>query len=367
MRRVMLTVVLLSAAAGATTLGQSSARGRWFGTIVPNQDLSDPHRAVVDVVTVKPPALTLPAGDKPDPDLAGAAIHNDLERIVGFSLENQKSGDQAWGRITGFSGAANALQWATTKFREAGLKNVELQEYEGASPGMWQPDRWEARVLPDPSFGEGLESVVLGSAMPTSGSQISGGTLTAPLVDTGAIDTPLPQTLNVTGKVAVQYVSAASAYAARSNVSTRARDLGKRGAVAVINAFNQTGNIYVRDFGNCGVPCFNVGGRAADELQHQQSITVSDRARTSREGSLRIQHRQHVRIQCARRSWRIRTTRRRAGSGDSLGADVSHQRGHARYDLPRRARAGGTVLRVLRQRSGQNTALGAQPMNRELA
>jgi hypothetical protein len=210
---------------------------------------------------VKPPALTLPADDKPDPDLAGAAIHNDLERIVGFSLENQKSGDQAWGRITGFSGAANALQWATTKFREAGLKNVELQEYEGASPGMWQPDRWEARVLPDPSFGEGLESVVLGSAMPTSGSQISGGTLTAPLVDTGAIDTPLPQTLNVTGKVAVQYVSAASAYAARSNVSTRARDLGKRGAVAVINAFNQTGNMYVRDFGNCGVPCFNVGGQ----------------------------------------------------------------------------------------------------------
>jgi len=261
MRRVMLTVVLLSAAAGATALAQSSARGRWFGTIVPNQDLSDPHRAVVDVVTVKPPALTLPAGDKPDPDLAGAAIHNDLERIVGFSLENQKSGDQAWGRITGFSGAANALQWATTKFREAGLKNVELQEYEGASPGMWQPDRWEARVLPDPSFGEGLESVVLGSAMPTSGSQISGGTLTAPLVDTGAIDTPVPQTLNVTGKVAVQYVSAVSAYAARSNVSTRARDLGKRGAVAVINAFNQTGNMYVRDFGNCGVPCFNVGGQ----------------------------------------------------------------------------------------------------------
>ena len=84
---------------------------------MPRQDLSDPHRAVVDVVSVKPPALTLPAGDKPDPDLAGAAIHNDLERIVGFSLENQKSGDQAWGRITGFSGAATALQWATTKFR----------------------------------------------------------------------------------------------------------------------------------------------------------------------------------------------------------------------------------------------------------
>jgi hypothetical protein len=237
MRPLLIAVVLLSAAAGATAVAQSSVRGRWFGTIVPHQDLSDPHRAVVDVATVKPPTLTLPAGDKPDPDLAGASIHKDLERIVGFSLENQKSGDQA------------------------GLKNVELQEYEGASPGMWQAARWEARVLPDPSFGEGLESVALGSAMPTSGAQISGGTLTATLVDTGMIDKPVSQTLNVTGKVAVQYVSAASAYAARSNVSTRARDLGQRGAVAVINAFNQTGNMYVRDFGNCGVPCFNVGGR----------------------------------------------------------------------------------------------------------
>ena len=261
MRAVIIAVLLLSAAAGATAVAQSSTRGRWFGTIVPHQALSDPHRAIVDVVSVKPPTLTLPAGDKPDPDLAGASIHKDLERIVGFSIENQKSGDQAWGRITGFSGAANALQWAATKFRAAGLKNVELQEYDGASPGMWQADRWEARVLSDPAFGEGLESVVLGSAMPTSGSEISGGMLTATLVDAGMIDKPVPQTLNVTGKVAIQYVSAASAYAARSNVSTRARDLGQRGALAVINAFNQTGNMYVRDFGNCGVPCFNVGGQ----------------------------------------------------------------------------------------------------------
>lgn len=278
MRGVITVVVLLSAVAGATALPQSSARGRWFGTIVPRQALSDPHHAVVDVAGVKPPALTLPAGDKPDPDLAGATIYKDLERIVGFSLENQKSGDQAWGRITGFSGAANALQWAATNFREAGLKNVELQEYEGTAPGMWQADRWEARVLPDPSFGEALDSVVLGSAIPTSGSQISGGTLTAAIVNTGTIDSPISQALNVSGKVAVQYVSAASAYAARSNVSTRARDLGKRGAVAVINAFNQTGNMYVRDFGNCGVPCFNVGGQDGAFLRELAAAAAKSNA-----------------------------------------------------------------------------------------
>jgi hypothetical protein len=67
---------------------------------------------------------------------------------VGFSRENQASGDRAWGRITGFSGAANAFAWAATRFKDAGLKDVQLQEYDGAAPGMWQATGWDARVLP---------------------------------------------------------------------------------------------------------------------------------------------------------------------------------------------------------------------------
>jgi hypothetical protein len=35
--------------------------------------------------------------------------------------------------------------------------------------------------------------------------------------------------------------------------------LSKRGAVAVLNVVEQTGNMHVRDFGNCGAPCFNLG------------------------------------------------------------------------------------------------------------
>ena len=37
------------------------------------------------------------------------------------------------------------------------------------------------------------------------------------------------------------------------------RELAKRGALAVLNIVEQAGNMYVRDFSNCGVPCFNVG------------------------------------------------------------------------------------------------------------
>ena len=34
----------------------------------------------------------------------------------------------------------------------------------------------------------------------------------------------------------------------------------KRGAVAVFNVVEQVGNMHVRDFGNCGGACFNLGG-----------------------------------------------------------------------------------------------------------
>lgn len=261
MKRLIRVAGLAFLTAAAAVVAQSQGRGgTWFGAIVPQQDLSDPHHAVVDVKNVKPAPLSLPAGDLPDPDLTGPAIYKDLERIVLFSRENQAGGDRAWGRITGFSGAANALAWAGTRFREAGLKNVEVQEYEGAAPGMWQATNWDVRVLPATAAGTTLAPVVLGSAMPTSGSIIPARTLTASLVDAGSIDAPVGADLDVKGQVAVQHVRAASAYAARSNVSTRARDLGTRGAAAVINAFDQVGNMYVRDFGNCGVPCFNVGG-----------------------------------------------------------------------------------------------------------
>jgi Zn-dependent M28 family amino/carboxypeptidase len=84
--------------------------------------------------------------------------------------------------------------------------------------------------------------------------------MTAPLVHVGATtDAALPN-VDVKGKVAVQHLKPASgAYSERGRTVERAQSLAKRGAVAVINIVEQTGNLHVRDFGNCGIPCFNLG------------------------------------------------------------------------------------------------------------
>jgi hypothetical protein len=72
-------------------------------------------------------------------------------------------------------------------------------------------------------------------------------------------DAALPDA-EVKGKIAVQTLHPpAGAYSERTRTTERARELAKRGAVAVLNIVEQAGNMYVRDFSNCGVPCFNVG------------------------------------------------------------------------------------------------------------
>jgi hypothetical protein len=64
----------------------------------------------------------------------------------------------------------------------------------------------------------------------------------------------------VKGKVAIQTLHPqAGAFSERGRTTERARELAKRGAVAVLNIVEQAGNMHVRDFSNCGVPCFNVG------------------------------------------------------------------------------------------------------------
>ena len=102
--------------------------------------------------------------------------------------------------------------------------------------------------------------MVLASAFPTSGSQLKRGLITAPLVFVGAMtDAALPD-VDVKGKIAVQTLHPqAGAFSERTRTTERARELAKRGAVAVLNVIEQAGNMHVRDFSNCGVPCFNLG------------------------------------------------------------------------------------------------------------
>jgi hypothetical protein len=283
-----LTLILVAAAAlasGDVPRAQVSPRApAWFGLALP-PGLGDPHKPVVNVSTATPPSVVLPAGEPRVAEFEGAAIRKDLESIIGFSKESRGAGNRVWGRITGFPSAVAVMNWTAQQFRSAGLTNVQVQQYAGTG-GMWWSKSWEVRLLGDPSFGAGTAPVVLESAIPTSGSQIAGGTITAPLVSIGATESEIPANLDVKGKVAVQHLKPASgAYSERTRTSTRAREMMARGAVAVINVVEQIGNMHVRDFGNCGVPCFNLG--AADGAFLEGAMERAGQAGKSAE--LRIQ------------------------------------------------------------------------------
>jgi hypothetical protein len=253
---VVLLILLATAAAGHAQPPRAAAP--WFGVLLPS-GLGDPHRPVVDLRAATPPSPRVPAGEEGRLDLQGARISRDVETIVGFSKQSRAAGDRVWGRVTGFPAAAATQAWVADEFRAAGLSNVQVQPYDASAPMWWAPS-WDVRLLGAPSFGAGSRDVVLETAVPTSGSEIAGGTITAPLVHVGAVtDAALPA-VDVKGKVAVQHLKpAAGAYSERGRTTERARELTKRGAVAILNVIEQTGNMHVRDFGNCGAPCFNLG------------------------------------------------------------------------------------------------------------
>jgi hypothetical protein len=228
----------------------------------------------------------VPAGEEGRDELSGARIRADLETIVGFSKASRAEGNRLWGRIAGFPSETATARWVADRFRAAGLQGVEVQEFPASAP-MWWSRNWEVRILRQPRT-RGSHAVVLHSAMPTSGSQIAGGTVTAPLVDVG-LTTKTLGAVDVAGKVAVQTLRPQSgAFSERGRTVERTRELMKRGAVAVLNAIEQPGNMHVRDFGNCGLPCFNLGGAdsafvgavveravaagAADELRIQLTL-----------------------------------------------------------------------------------------------
>ena len=228
----------------------------WFGVPVP-AGLSDPHRPILDVSKITPPPATVPP-DEAHRDLTGPTIRKDLEAIVGFAKADRARGEKAWGRITGFRGADDTHSWVLQQFKSAGLREADIQTYT-ATQAIWHPKTWSVKLMVN-AAGSGARDVKLESAFPTSGSRLEPGPIEAPLIFVGATtDAALPD-VDVKGKVAVQTLHPqGGAFSERTRTTERARELAKRGAVAVLNVIEQAGNMHVRDFSNCGVPCFNLG------------------------------------------------------------------------------------------------------------
>jgi hypothetical protein len=258
MRSQTLLSIVAVVALAATAQGQAP-QGAWYGVPVP-PGLGDPHRPIMDVSGVKLAPALVPAGEEKYQDLQGPRLRRDLETVINFSKAHRAAGNKMWGRITGLSSGSETVRWAGQQFQSAGLRDVQVQEF-SATGSMWWPKSFEVRVLAHASAGAGSRDVVLESAMPTSGSEIPGGVLNAPVVYAGATtDAALPD-VDVKGKIAVQHLRPArGAFSERGRTTERARELSKRGAVAVLNVVEQPGNMHVRDFSNCGAPCFNLGG-----------------------------------------------------------------------------------------------------------
>ncbi len=276
-------VGLLALAWPVFIIHAQSPQSAWFGAALP-AGIGDPHKPVVNVSGVKAPDVRVPAGEDQRAELTGSRIRRDVESIIGFSKESRAAGNRLWGRIAGFPSQTATARWVADQFGAAGLQGVEVQEFSASTP-MWWSRAWEVRLLASRHTGDGSKDVVLESAIPTSGSQIAGGTLTAPLIHAGLVTEALPD-IDVAGKVAVQTLRPQSgAYSERGRTVDRAGELMKRGAVAVLNAIEQPGNMHVRDFSNCGIPCFNLGGADSSFV----TTVVEHAASADALGDLRVQ------------------------------------------------------------------------------
>jgi hypothetical protein len=236
----------------------------WFGLPLPPAFV--PHTLPALTGDRQPVPATVPDGEDIYPELEGLRIRQDLESIVAFSHESrrvQEIGDgQLWGRITGFPSSEKTVDWSVAQFRAAGIADVRVQEFtQDESSSFWTPLSWEVRLLADEAFGRGSADVVLETAMPLSPSEIE-GILQAPVVYVGSGGAATAMLADVEGKIAIQHITPqAHLVFERDPAVPRARELFRRGAVAVVNIIDQPGNERALDLSNCGGPCFNIGGR----------------------------------------------------------------------------------------------------------
>ncbi|MEX0965310.1 MAG: M28 family peptidase [Pseudohongiellaceae bacterium] len=262
--RILLFILTL--AVGGVVHAQSlETRGPWFG--IPLPPGLDRFSSAAFIGERGPAPAVVPVGETGYSELEGARIELDLKEIVEFSQRSRVSlelgGDQLWGRVSGFDSGEATVRWAAEQLRAAGIEEVRLQNFgQDEDAGLWLPEAWEVRLLGNDVFGAASEDVVLETSMALAPSAIAGGELTARIVYVGKGSPAELMHIDVAGKIAIQHVTPqAHLVFERGSAVPAARGLFERGAVAVISIVDQPGNERVRDFSNCGGPCFNLGGR----------------------------------------------------------------------------------------------------------
>lgn len=240
----------------ALVAGPAAAQAPWFGVPTPG-----PVTAPDQATFRKGPNAygPEPFAGRPKDDvrgaLAGAKMLADVKTIVGFSLERKTAGDPLWGRISGLPGERKTVEWAVARLKAVGLADAHAEPYPSENP-LWLPKAWEVRLSVD-----GAPDVVLASAVPIRNADTSPKAAEAPLVFVGRGSPAELANVDVRGKAAViNVVPDDSLFAAREKGV--ARELERRGALAVINAVESPGNLLFYDnrYGCDRAPCFLVGG-----------------------------------------------------------------------------------------------------------
>jgi hypothetical protein len=230
-----------------------AVRPAWFG-LTPAVALVDPPIQPTDA----PSMPTVPTGEEDRGGLSGSRIRQSVSAVVGYADEMRRQGNQMWGRISGLPSQSRTADWLAAELDASGIDDVKKQTYK-ATGDFWWPKSWGVTVVADPAYGELTIDVPLLSAVPVSRSQVDAPLEAAAIYvgDAGEVSTE-----GVSGKIAIQHTRPATgAYSDRTKVRESSQKLIEAGAVSVITWVEQAGNMHVFDFGQCGGPCFNIGGQ----------------------------------------------------------------------------------------------------------
>lgn len=258
----------------------AQTEGSWFGITLPPPLI--PGEVPVAIGVRGPAPAVVPAGEEGFSNLEGERLAQDLNAIVAVSHASRASqelgGNQMWGRVAGFPSGEDITNWSAEQFRAAGISDVRVQQFsQDADAVQWLPTSWQVTLLGDAAFGAGSGDVVLETAMALAPSEIPGGGLTAPIIYVGRATAAEIMHMDVAGKIAIQHVTPqAHLVFERTPSVPRAQELMARGAVAVVTMVDQPGNAMVRDFSNCGGPCFNLGGQDSNFLSAVMDAAALD-------------------------------------------------------------------------------------------